>query len=93
MPPIRTLLAVPVSPALLALPPSTSSAPAVPPADALLPLLVTRGGVPRLPYSNINYVLLGPVVEQVTGRSYAAEPAAMCAPPPSSTADMSTFSG
>src|SRR5690606_20280682 len=46
MPPLRTLLAVPVSVALLALAPAASSALAVPSADALLPLLVTRGGAP-----------------------------------------------
>ncbi|MFI1418315.1 serine hydrolase domain-containing protein [Streptomyces sp. NPDC020731] len=46
MPPLRTLLAVPMSLALLALAPSASSAPAVPPTDVLLPLLVTRGGAP-----------------------------------------------
>ncbi|WP_309058781.1 serine hydrolase domain-containing protein [Streptomyces sp.] len=46
MPPLRTLLAVPVSLALLALAPAASSAPSASPADALLPLLVTRGGAP-----------------------------------------------
>ncbi|MGW0910707.1 serine hydrolase domain-containing protein [Streptomyces sp. NPDC002784] len=43
MPPLRTLLAVPVALALLALTPAASSPPT---ADALLPLLVTRGGAP-----------------------------------------------
>ncbi|MEV8595780.1 serine hydrolase domain-containing protein [Streptomyces sp. NPDC052012] len=46
MPPLRTLLAVPVSLALLALTPTASSAPSASPTDALLPLLVTRGGAP-----------------------------------------------
>ncbi|WP_328432004.1 serine hydrolase domain-containing protein [Streptomyces sp. NBC_00453] len=46
MPPLRTLLAVPVSLALLALTPTASSAPAAPATDALLPLLVTAGGAP-----------------------------------------------
>ncbi|MFI1563944.1 serine hydrolase domain-containing protein [Streptomyces sp. NPDC020490] len=46
MPPIRTLLAVPVAVALLALAPTASSAPSVPATDAVLPLLVTRGGAP-----------------------------------------------
>ncbi|CAL9463229.1 serine hydrolase domain-containing protein [Streptomyces sp. Tu 3180] len=55
MPPLRTLLAVPVSLALLALTPATPTAPSIPsvpsvlsasPADALLPLLVARGGAP-----------------------------------------------
>ncbi|CAL9555834.1 serine hydrolase domain-containing protein [Streptomyces griseomycini] len=46
MPPLRTLLAVPVSLALLALAPIASSAPSAFPADTLLPLLVTRGGAP-----------------------------------------------
>ncbi|MFF0010574.1 serine hydrolase domain-containing protein [Streptomyces sp. NPDC005374] len=46
MPPLRTLLAVPVSLALLALAPVASSAPSAPPANALLPLLVTQGGAP-----------------------------------------------
>ncbi|MEU3196010.1 MULTISPECIES: serine hydrolase domain-containing protein [unclassified Streptomyces] len=44
MPPLRSLLAVPVSLALLA--PAASPAPAAPAVDALLPLLVTRGGAP-----------------------------------------------
>jgi D-alanyl-D-alanine carboxypeptidase len=46
MPPLRTVLAVAVAVAALALAPNASSAPLVPPADALLPLLVTRGGAP-----------------------------------------------
>ncbi|MEU9171861.1 serine hydrolase domain-containing protein [Streptomyces sp. NPDC048420] len=46
MPPLRTLLAVPVSLALLALAPAASSAPSTPPTDTLLPLLVTKGSVP-----------------------------------------------
>ncbi|MEU0025163.1 serine hydrolase domain-containing protein [Streptomyces sp. NPDC006335] len=52
MAPLRALLAVPVSLALLALAPAASPAPSVPPApstrstDALLPLLVARGGAP-----------------------------------------------
>ncbi|MFF3344517.1 serine hydrolase domain-containing protein [Streptomyces sp. NPDC002779] len=46
MPPLRTLLAVPVALALLALTPSTSSVPAAPTTDAVLPLLVTQGGAP-----------------------------------------------
>jgi D-alanyl-D-alanine carboxypeptidase len=46
MPPLRTLLAVPVSLALLALAPTASSAPATPPTDAVLPLLVTAGRAP-----------------------------------------------
>ncbi|MFI9826773.1 serine hydrolase domain-containing protein [Streptomyces sp. NPDC051913] len=46
MPPFRTLLAVPVSLALLALAPAASSAPAAPPTDAVLPLLLTTGKAP-----------------------------------------------
>ncbi|MHC3468336.1 serine hydrolase domain-containing protein [Streptomyces sp. 7R007] len=46
MPPFRTLLAVPVSLALLALAPAASSAPATPTTDTVLPLLVTRGRAP-----------------------------------------------
>ncbi|MFF0363564.1 serine hydrolase domain-containing protein [Streptomyces fungicidicus] len=46
MPPLRTLLAVPVSLALLALAPTASSAPAALSPEALLPLLVTQGGAP-----------------------------------------------
>ncbi|MFE9772483.1 serine hydrolase domain-containing protein [Streptomyces sp. NPDC005931] len=46
MPPLRTLLAVPVSLALLGWAPAASSAPALPPADSVLPLLVTRGEAP-----------------------------------------------
>ncbi|WP_053847719.1 serine hydrolase [Streptomyces sp. NRRL B-24085] len=47
MPPLRALLALPVSLALLALAPAASPAPAAtPPTDALLPLLVARGGAP-----------------------------------------------
>lgn len=46
MPPFRTLLALPVSVALLGLPPAGSSALSAPPTDAVLPLLVTRGKAP-----------------------------------------------
>ncbi|MFD3822058.1 serine hydrolase domain-containing protein [Streptomyces sp. NPDC058625] len=46
MPPPRTLLAIAVSVALLALAPTVSSALSAHPADVLLPLLVTRGGAP-----------------------------------------------
>ncbi|MFF7448526.1 MULTISPECIES: serine hydrolase [unclassified Streptomyces] len=46
MPPLRTLLALPVCLALLALAPTASSAPATPPTDGLLPLLVTEGEAP-----------------------------------------------
>ncbi|MET9395253.1 serine hydrolase domain-containing protein [Streptomyces sp. NPDC006624] len=46
MPPLRSLLALPVSAALLVLPPADSSARSVPPTDAVLPLLVTRGAAP-----------------------------------------------
>ncbi|MER8221985.1 serine hydrolase domain-containing protein [Streptomyces sp. NPDC094143] len=46
MPSLRTLLALPVSVALLGLPPADSSALSVPPTDAVLPLLVTRGRAP-----------------------------------------------
>ncbi|MFF5155243.1 serine hydrolase domain-containing protein [Streptomyces sp. NPDC000348] len=46
MPPLRTLLAVPVSLALLLLASTACPAGAVPPTDTLLPLLVTRGGAP-----------------------------------------------
>ncbi|MCX5423079.1 serine hydrolase [Streptomyces sp. NBC_00078] len=46
MPPLRTLLAMPVALALLALTPAASSAPTAPATDALLPLLVTAGGAP-----------------------------------------------
>ncbi|MFF7792029.1 serine hydrolase, partial [Streptomyces sp. NPDC007991] len=46
MPPFRTLLALPVSVALLGLLPADSSALSAPPADAVLPLLVTQGRAP-----------------------------------------------
>ncbi|MGY3203550.1 serine hydrolase domain-containing protein [Streptomyces sp. TE5632] len=46
MPPPRTLLAIAVSVASLALTPTASSTLPVPPADTLLPLLVTQGGAP-----------------------------------------------
>ncbi|MFL5996621.1 MAG: serine hydrolase domain-containing protein [Streptomyces sp.] len=46
MPPLRTLMVVLVSLALLALAPEASSAPSAPPTDAMLPLLVARGGAP-----------------------------------------------
>ncbi|MEV0170698.1 serine hydrolase domain-containing protein [Streptomyces sp. NPDC050803] len=46
MPPLRSLLAVPVALALLGLTPAASSAPTAPATDAVLPLLVTRGGAP-----------------------------------------------
>ncbi|WP_406442953.1 beta-lactamase family protein [Streptomyces sp. NBC_01613] len=46
MPPLRTLLAVPVALTLLALAPTASSAPSPPPTDAILPLLLAQGGVP-----------------------------------------------
>lgn len=46
MPPLRTLLAAPVSLMLLALSPPSSTASAAPATDTLLPLLVTRGGAP-----------------------------------------------
>ncbi len=46
MAPLRALLALPVSLVLLAPAPAGSPAPAVPAVDAVLPLLVTRGGAP-----------------------------------------------
>ncbi|MDQ1047970.1 serine hydrolase [Streptomyces sp. V4I2] len=46
MPPLRTLSALPVCLVLLALGSAASSAPTAPPTDAVLPLLVTRGGAP-----------------------------------------------
>ncbi|PWI17522.1 serine hydrolase [Streptomyces sp. Act143] len=46
MPPFRTLLAVPLSVALLALTPTASSAPATAPTDTVLPLLLTTGRAP-----------------------------------------------
>ena len=46
MPPLRTLLAAPVSLVLLTLSPTSSSAPAAPAKDTLLPLLVTQGRAP-----------------------------------------------
>lgn len=46
MPPPRTLLTIAVSAASLALAPAASPTLPVPPADALLPLLVTQGGAP-----------------------------------------------
>ncbi|MFF3894893.1 serine hydrolase domain-containing protein [Streptomyces sp. NPDC001812] len=46
MPPPRTLLAIAVSVASLALTPTASSTLPAPPADVLLPLLVTQGGAP-----------------------------------------------
>ncbi|MFD3499335.1 serine hydrolase domain-containing protein [Streptomyces sp. NPDC058678] len=45
MPPLRTLSAVPLCLALLALAPAASSAPTIPPTDAVLPLLVKQGGL------------------------------------------------
>ncbi|MFC8424843.1 serine hydrolase domain-containing protein [Streptomyces sp. NPDC057236] len=69
MPPLRTLLAVPVSLALLALAPTASSAPAAPTTDALLPLLVTRGGAPAaallaLEETGARYTDVGPDIER-----------------------------
>ncbi|OSP44909.1 serine hydrolase [Streptomyces sp. 13-12-16] len=69
MPPLRTLLAVPVSLALLALAPTASSAPAVPPTDVLLPLLVTRGDAPAaallaLEGTGTRYADAGPDIER-----------------------------
>ncbi|MFE1509108.1 serine hydrolase domain-containing protein [Streptomyces sp. NPDC058726] len=63
MPPLRSLLAVPVSLALLA--PAASPAPAAPAGDALLPLLVTRGGAPAAALlaseeSGLRYAHAGP---------------------------------
>lgn len=46
MPLCRTLLAVPASLALLGLAPAGSQAHVTPPSDAVLPLLVTKGGAP-----------------------------------------------
>jgi D-alanyl-D-alanine carboxypeptidase len=46
MPPLRTLSALPMCLALLALTPTTSSAPTTPPTDTVLPLLVTGGDAP-----------------------------------------------
>ncbi|MFJ8335613.1 serine hydrolase domain-containing protein [Streptomyces sp. NPDC094437] len=46
MTPLRTLLALPVSCALLAVAATASSAPATPASDTVLAQLVTRGGVP-----------------------------------------------
>lgn len=46
MPPLRTLSALPVCLVLLALGSAASSPPTAPPTDAVLPLLVTRGGAP-----------------------------------------------
>ncbi|GGW90537.1 serine hydrolase [Streptomyces lomondensis] len=46
MPPLRTLLVLTVSLALLVLPPADSSALSAPPTDTVLPLLVTRGRAP-----------------------------------------------
>ncbi|KUO21068.1 serine hydrolase domain-containing protein [Streptomyces dysideae] len=46
MPPLRTLLTVPMSLGLLALAPAASSAPADPATDGVLPLLVTQGEAP-----------------------------------------------
>ncbi|MFF9484675.1 serine hydrolase domain-containing protein [Streptomyces sp. NPDC014676] len=69
MPPLRTLLAVPVSLALLSLAPAASSGPAVPPTDAFLPLLVTRGGAPAaallaLEETGARYADAGPDIER-----------------------------
>lgn len=69
MPPLRTLLAVPVSLALLALAPATSPTSAAPSADALLPLLVTRGGAPSaallaLEGTGLRYADAGPGIER-----------------------------
>ncbi|MEY9486772.1 D-alanyl-D-alanine carboxypeptidase [Streptomyces calvus] len=65
MPPLRTLLAIPLSLALLGLSPTASSAPAAPSADALLPLLVTRGGAPAaallaVEEAGVRYAQAGP---------------------------------
>ena len=46
MPPLRTLLAAPVSLVLLSLSPTSSSVPAAPATDTLLPVLVTQGKAP-----------------------------------------------
>ncbi|GHH89856.1 serine hydrolase domain-containing protein [Streptomyces capillispiralis] len=61
MTPLRTLLAIPVSLALLGLAPTASPVPAAPSADALLPLLVTRGGAPAAAL----------LAQEETGRRYA----------------------
>ncbi|MFE1247624.1 serine hydrolase domain-containing protein [Streptomyces sp. NPDC058735] len=65
MPPLRTLLALPVSVALLGLPPADSSALSTPPTDAVLALLVTRGGAPSAALlaregSTVRYAHAGP---------------------------------
>lgn len=61
MTPLRTLLAVPVSLALLAPAPAAFPAPTVPSADTVLPLLVTRGGAPAAAL----------LASAATGRRYA----------------------
>ncbi|KOV28262.1 hypothetical protein ADK58_11780 [Streptomyces sp. XY152] len=58
-----------MSPALLALAPTASSAPAAPPTDTLLPLLVTRGGAPAaalpdLEETGVRHAGTGPGVER-----------------------------
>lgn len=69
MPPLRTLLVVPVSLALLALAPTASSAPSAPPTDATLPLLVARGGAPAAAFlareqSGTRYAEAGPGIDR-----------------------------
>lgn len=64
MPRLGTLLAVPVSLALLALSPSASSAPAVPPTDAILPLLTTAGTTGEAPAAAL-------LAHEETGTRYA----------------------
>ncbi|MEU9355771.1 serine hydrolase domain-containing protein [Streptomyces griseoloalbus] len=69
MTPLRTLLAIAGSLALLALAPTASPAPAAPSADALLPLLVTRGGAPAaalmaLGESGLRYAQAGPGIRR-----------------------------
>ncbi|MET7292178.1 serine hydrolase domain-containing protein [Streptomyces griseoloalbus] len=69
MTPLRTLLAIAVSLALLALAPTASPASAAPSADALLPLLVTRGGAPAaalmaLEETGLRYAQAGPGIRR-----------------------------
>ncbi|GAB2778424.1 hypothetical protein GCM10027073_08740 [Streptomyces chlorus] len=86
MPPLRTLLTIAVSMALLSLAPPVSSALPAPPSDALLPLLVTQGGAPAA---------LPAVEESGPGRAPPAghDPDSLCADGPAAPPYSGTMSG
>ncbi|MGW1727119.1 serine hydrolase domain-containing protein [Streptomyces sp. NPDC002306] len=69
MAPLRTLLAVPVSLALLCLAPAGSQAHSAPPTDSVLPLLVARGEAPAAALlareaTNTRYAQAGPGISR-----------------------------